>query len=298
MCNLVRLDRPLHLLKGEERGIDIHMFVDFLQRRLGLSPRIIAPEELRLVPDGEAPLGYKLCCLAPRLKYPHDSPAQTGLMSFNGELVEEIYQVGLELHQHELLALPKETLRAISLRCFNDLRTIFLVHDKRMLGIVREELDSLVGRSVLSEAQADILRNGIAETFLPGSPEVKELLQRSLEDPGLRNDYLVKPIRGGKGAGIIFGDEVSAAEWISYLEQLRSAELIPGRTTWVVQRQVKQRLYDVVLGASGKRVRYPLVGTYHVAHGDLLGLGTWRSSPGRICAVSNGGSWLCSVLEH
>jgi hypothetical protein len=286
-------------LKGEERGIDIHMFVDFLQRRLGLRPRIIAPEELRLVPDGEAPLGYRLCCLAPRPKYPHGSPAQTGLMSVNGELVEEIYQVGLELHQHELLALPKETLRAISLRCFNDLRTIFLVHDKRMLGIVREELDSLVGRSVLSEAQADILRHGIAETFLPGSPEVKELLQRSVEDPGLRNDYLVKPIRGGKGAGIIFGDEVSAAEWISHLEQLRSAEFVPGRTTWVVQRQVKQRLYDVVLGASGKRVRYPLVGTYHVVHGDLLGLGTWRSSPGRICAVSNGGSWLCSViLEH
>jgi hypothetical protein len=284
----------LHLLKGDEAGIDIHMFVDFLQRHLGLRPRIIAPAELRLVPDDKAPLGYKLCCLAPTPK-----PAETGLMSVNGEMLEEIHQVGLELHQRELFALPRETLRAISLRCFNDLRTILLVHDKRMLGIVREELDSLVGRSVLSEAQADILRNGIAETLLPGSIEVGELLRRSVESPGLRKDYLLKPIRGGKGAGIIFGDEVSASEWISCLEKLGSAELVPGRESWVVQRQVKQRLYEVVLGASGERVRYPLVGTYHVAHGELLGLGTWRSSPGRICAVSNGGSWLCSVMmEH
>jgi hypothetical protein len=286
-------------LKGDEAGIDIHMFVDFLQRHLGLRPRIIAPADLRLVADDEAPLGYKLCCLAPTPTPSCGSPAESGLMSVNGEILEEIHQVGLELHQRELFALPKDTLRAISLRCFNDLRTILLVHDKRMLGIVREELDSLVGRSVLSEAQAGILRNGIAETFLPGSVEVGELLRRSVESPGLRNDYLLKPIRGGKGAGIIFGDEVSASEWISCLGKLGSAKLVPGREAWVVQRLVKQRLYDVVLGASGERVRYPLVGTYHVAHGELLGLGTWRSSPGRICAVSNGGSWLCSVLmEH
>lgn len=273
------------------------MFVDFYHRHLGLEPRIIAPKDLRLIPDNEAPLGYKLCCLARTPKDPR-SPGQTNLLSFNGEMVEEIHQVGLELHQHELLGLPREILRAISLRCFNDLRTIFLVHDKRMLGIVKEECDSLVDRSVLSEAQATILHNGIAETFLPGSAEVKELARCSPELPELRNDFLLKPIRGGKGAGIIFGDEVSNSEWMSHLKKLESAEVVPGRGSWVVQRRVNQRLYNVVLGASGERVRYPLVGTYHVAHGKLLGLGTWRSSPGRICAVSNGGSWICSVLEE
>jgi hypothetical protein len=149
-------------------------------------------------------------------------------------MVEEIHQVGLELYQHELLALLRETLRAISLRCFNDLRTIFLVHDKRMLGIVREELNSLVDRSVLTEAQAAILRHGIAETFLPGSVEVMELARRCAELPGLRNDFLLKPIRGGKGAGIIFGDEVSNSEWISHLENLESAEVVSGRGSWVI----------------------------------------------------------------
>jgi hypothetical protein len=263
------------------------MFVKFLSTRLGTRPRIIASEDLRLVPDADAPAGHKLCCLA---------PAGGQLMSVNGEMVEEIHQIGLEVHQWELLAMSSDMLRAISLRCFNDLRTVLLVHDKRMLGIVREELPSLVRRSVLSAAQADILRHGIAETFLPGSAEVAELLRQTREVPALRADYLLKPIRGGKGAGIMFGDEASAEEWIARLEQLGEAEIVPGRPTWVVQRQVKQRLYDVVLGAAGKRTRYPLVGTYHVVHGDLLGMGTWRASPGRITAVSNGGSWICSVF--
>lgn len=273
------------------------MFVDFLRRQLGLAPRIIAPGDLRLVPDDRAPQGYKLCCLVQTPECQKDSPVQPTLTSVDGEVVEEVHQVGLELHQRELLALPKETLRQLSLRCFNDIRTIFLVHDKRMLGIVRQELDTLVDRSVLTEAQADTLRDGIAETLIPGSAGMVELIQRSAESPGLRNDYLLKPIRGGKGSGILFGDELSADEWISHVERLKHAGLAPGGATCVVQRQVKQRVYDLAIGASGKRVRYPLVGTYHVAHGELLGLGTWRCGSGRICAVSDGGSWICSVLE-
>ncbi|KAL2179286.1 uncharacterized protein P884DRAFT_196060 [Thermothelomyces heterothallicus CBS 202.75] len=297
LCSLFRLDRPLHLLKGEEAGIDIHMFVDFLERRSGLRPRIIAPKDLRLVPDDGALQGYKLCCLAPSSSSPPS--ASTRLLSFGGETLEEIHQVGLELHQRELFALPRDVLRAVALRCFNDLRTVLLVHDKRMLGLVRDELDSLVARSVLSETQADALRHGIAETLLPGSPAIRELLRRCAESPDLRREYLLKPIRGGKGAGIIFGDELSASEWMAHLQQLENAaQLVPGRPTWIAQRLVKQRSYDVVFGSPAKSARQPLVGTYHVVHGELLGFGTWRAGPGRICAVSNGAAWICSVVQE
>lgn len=271
------------------------MFVDFLRCRFGLRPRIIAPGDLRLVIDDQAPYGYTLCCLVPAPEFRSES-SNIPLIFNDGETLEEIHQIGLELHQRELLALPTAILRHISLRCFNDLRTILLVHDKRMLGIVRQELDSLVCRSVLSQAQANVLRKGIAETLLPGSTGIQELLQRSEESPELRKDYILKPIRGGKGAGILFGDELSDADWVSHLQRLKCPELVSGRTNFVVQRHVKQRSYDVILGTSEKHVHYPLVGTYHVVHGELLGLGTWRSSPGRIVAVSNGGSWICSLI--
>jgi hypothetical protein len=211
-----------------------------------------------------------------------------------GEVVEEIHRVGLELHQHELFALPPEMLRQISTRCFNDMRTVLLVHDKRMLGIVQQEAPSLVARGVLTPFQGEALIKGIADTILPGSHELNQLIQQCAGDDERRNEYLLKPIRGGKGAGIIFGDEISACEWRTILERLRDPSIGSGDTSYVVQRRVIPILYEVILNSS--QGRYPLIGTYHAVQGRLLGLGGWRSSPDRICAVSHGGSWISSVM--
>lgn len=73
---------------------------------------------------------------------------------------------------------------AVSLRCFNDLWTIFLVHDERMLGIVLEALDSLVKQHRLfSPAKAEVLRHSIAPTMYPGSKEMKAMLYVSKYSP-------------------------------------------------------------------------------------------------------------------
>ncbi|KAF5702799.1 hypothetical protein FGLOB1_9385 [Fusarium globosum] len=285
---------PLHLLKGAEKGIDIHMFIDAVQHRFGVKPRLISPADLRLFPDARSKSRFRLCCVI------HDRDGQVPntwrFVSPNGEIYEEIHQVGLELHQRELMALEPEMLRQISLLCFNDMRTILLVHDKRMLGIVRQEIPTLVARGVVTAVQAEALRLGIVETFLPGSRELRGLLQVCLNSPDLRHGYILKPIRSGKGNGIIFGDDVTAPEWTSILQALTSAGEISAELC-VVQRLIIPREYDLVLRASKGIVRYPLVGTYHVSNGKLLGLGTWRASGGRIVAVSSGGSWVCSVMK-
>jgi hypothetical protein len=265
------------------------MFVDFVRRRLGMTPRIIAPADLRLVRDPQVQGTCKLCCVAK-----HGTPPNETIVNYEGEFLEEIHQVGLELYQRELRAVHPEMLRQISLRCFNDLRTILLVHDKRMLGIVRQELHSLVARGVISPSQAYSLDKGIIETILPGSNELGKFLQCCRTTPELQAEYILKPIRSAKGAGIVFGDAISSAEWIARLEGLRCPSL---GTACVVQRKVHHVLYDVVLSASGTRTTYPLVGTYHSIDGQFLGLGTWRSSPDRICAISNGAAWICSVME-
>ncbi|KAM0081490.1 hypothetical protein ACKRZS_006343 [Fusarium odoratissimum] len=277
-----------------DTGIDIHMFINAVWRRFGVKPRLIALADLRLFPDARSKSGFRLCCVI------HDRDGQVlhtwRFVAPHGEICEEIYQVGLELHQRELLALEPEMLRQISLRCFNDMRTILLVHDKRMLGIVRQEIPQLVARGVVTAVQAEALRLGIAETLIPGSKELKDLLQVSLTSPGLRHGYILKPIRSGKGNGIIFGDDVTAPEWASLLQALTSpGEISAGLC--VVQRRITPHKYDLVLRASEGMVRYPLVGTYHVTNGELLGLGTWRASGGRIVAVASGGSWICSVMK-
>lgn len=291
MLSLFQRDLPLHLLKGEEPGMDIHMFVDIVKRRFNLKPRLIAPADLRLIPDPQMEGGYKLCCLVKQ-----DERAHTSLVTYDGEAVEEVHQVGLELHQRELHAMQPEMLQQIGLRCFNDMRTILLVHDKRMLGVVKQELPNLTARQVLSLNQAKILEKSITDTFIPGSLHLDKLLQLSTKNPEIKKDFLLKPVRGGKGAGIIFGDEYEPTEWISALRKLQSPKLIPGETC-VIQRRIVPRLYDVVLKTSGIKTQCPLVGTYHAMQGKLLGFGVWRISSKRICAISTGGSWTCTVMR-
>jgi hypothetical protein len=273
------------------------MFIDIVERRFGIKPRLISPTELRLLSDPQSKTGYRLFCIC---KDHDDTTAlqvQRYTFTHKEEIFEEIHQVGLELHQRELVALEPEMLRQLSLRCFNDMRTILLVHDKRMLGIVKQELQNMVTRQVLSQAQADALDKGIVDTTLPGSKEMETLVQASEESTQLKNKYILKPIRSGKGDGILFGEDFSPDDWVDALKRLRSTKVVPGLTC-VVQRRILPRLYDVTLKPSGVTDRYPLVGTYHVVNGQLLGLGTWRASGGRIVAVSCGGSWLCSVTER
>ncbi|OAA60622.1 hypothetical protein ISF_05661 [Cordyceps fumosorosea ARSEF 2679] len=296
LLDMFRHDQPLHLLKGEEDGIDIGMFIQAVHDRIGTEPRLITPTDLRLVAD-ETTGRTRLCCLATRGASSDGDAFRTA----EGEAVEEIHQVGLELHQHELAALGGEMRRQLGLRCFNDLRTVLLVHDKRMLGIIGQELCSLVARGVLTPAQAVILDRGVAQTILPGSPELLRLAAGGNCDDTTKDGYLLKPVRCGKGAGIVFGEDMTAEAWRSTLNGLRSTAS-PDSGSMVVQRRIKQQLYDVVLkrndgNGMGEMKRNHLVGTYHVINGRYLGIGIWRSSAERICAISTGGSWMCSVIR-
>lgn len=290
LFNLFDNNLPLHLVKGEEHGIDIAMFIELAEKRLGIKPRLITPDTLRVIADSSSNTGFKLYCLA-----------QAGtIATFTtecGESLEEVHQLGLELHQRELNALDPEIKRQITVRCFNDMRTILLAHDKRMLGLVREELDTLVSRNTITFKQAERLQRGITPTILPGSKALDQFITFCGASESLKNDYILKPIRGGKGAGIVFGDEVTYSTWLELLEQIRSPKLETGKTLFVVQRKIEQPKYDVLL-SEGKLQRCHMVGTYHAVNGEYLGLGTWRCSPGRLCAVSDGATWICSVKQN
>ena len=277
---------PLHLLKGEEAGLDVHLFTSYIETKTGRKPIFVTPSDLRLVTDLDSTNGERLHCVV-------------GVDKDGVEILERIYQVGLELHQRELRALPQTILREIALCCFNDLRTIFLVHDKRMLGIVLQELDSLTHvHKILTPAQADVLREGITPTILPGSGELFSLIQSSELNPKLKDGLILKPIRSGKGEGITFGSDLESGEWLSRLLMLRSPEVNPDQTPFVVQRRIEQPRFDVALHEEEEFHYNYLVGTYMSIHGKYLGLGLWRTSPERICAISRGGAWICSVVPR
>lgn len=275
---------PLHLLKGEEPGLDIHLFISYVHSLTGRKPSLIKPSDLRLAPCPLSPTGYTLECVA-------------GLDPNGNEVLERVHQVGLELHQHELRSLSTSLLREICLRCFNDFRTIFLVHDKRMLGIVLQELENLVDvQRILSPTQAETLRRGITLTINPGSYELATLIELTKLSPRIKNYFILKPIRDGKGAGIIFGSDLSPRAWSTHLELLQKSELAPGLLKYVIQRRIEQPRFDVILHRAGSLQRNYVVGTYMSVHGRYVGIGIWRTSPNRVCAVSHGGAWICSIL--
>ncbi|KAL8792068.1 MAG: hypothetical protein Q9195_005323 [Heterodermia aff. obscurata] len=275
---------PLHLLKGEEAGLDIHLFIPFVQSVTGRKPSLIKPSDLRLIDNPLSSTGFELHCVA-------------GVDSEGHEFLERIHQIGLELHQHELRALSPAMLREISTCCFNDLRTIFLVHDKRMLGIILQELRNLVEvQKVLTPAQAATLRRGIAPTIIAGSSEMAALTTLSKNAPTIKDRFLLKPIRSGKGAGIIFGSDMTPASWIFQLEMLQKADLFSAKNHYVVQQKIEQPRYDVVVSKADDLQQNHLVGTYMSIHGRYGGLGLWRTSSNPICALSSGGSILWSMV--
>lgn len=94
---------------------------------LGQRVRFIQPCDLRLIAHYRSLGGYKLCCLAD----PRDlikSQRLDFIVNEAGEHLEEIHQVGLELQQREIQALSYEMIQQVSLRCFNDMCTLLLVH--------------------------------------------------------------------------------------------------------------------------------------------------------------------------
>src|SRR4051812_21601809 len=122
----------------------------------------------------------------------------------------------------------------------------------------------MVVRRVLTLGQACSLHRGVVDTILPGSEDLNGLIRASIASPRPRNNYILKPIRSGKGDGIVFGDDIGRDERVSALQKLVSPKVVPG-ITCVVQRRTMPCEYDLVLKRSVGRVHYPLFRTYPVA---------------------------------
>ncbi|KFY39719.1 hypothetical protein V495_05784 [Pseudogymnoascus sp. VKM F-4514 (FW-929)] len=295
------INKPIHLVKSSESGLDIHLFEHYLRERCGLKVQFIIPEQLRLVPStgwGSSNTLWYAIPTKEKSSEDKEGSKEWRLISPEGEILEQVHQVALELHQSEIESLGMDMLKALAPLCVNDLRTIFLVHDKRMLGIVLQELESLVEKHVLTEDEAGILRKGIAQTILAGSPELEELIQCTRNGVGVKDSFVLKLIGSGKGDGIIFGEDISTEVWMEYLVRLSEPQV--AGLNYVIQRVARQPKFDITIPSkSGKPITENnfLVGTFMMVDGEQLGIALWRSGPGRICAVSHGGSWICNLVR-
>ncbi|KAF3907312.1 hypothetical protein ABW21_db0206003 [Orbilia brochopaga] len=257
----------IHVLKGKETGYDVHHLSTIYGKQLVVANDI---SRLRIVKDG----------FKNRLVYAGE----------DGET--EITQVVLELHQDEILSLPEDIMWEVAIRTVvNDFRTIMFVHDKRMLGVVRQQLGDLQLRGVLSPEAATLLENSIAETCLPRTPGYERAVKSERGE-----NWLFKPAGSGKGAGIIFRHDVSEEEWQASVSGPFS------KVPHVLQRAIDQKRFDFYVPGEDRssfgQVSWFLIGTFFNVDGHFRGFGPWRSSEDKICALSKGGWGMTSVCDR
>ncbi len=236
---------PVGILKSAEPGCDIHLF----RSRWGPHCEMITPKEL------------------------------------TAKHLARWSAVILELHQHELLGEVPADLRAALARhpgILNDLRTIFIAHDKRLLALL-SSADVL--EDYLEADDVARLRRHIVPTWVKGL--APEKVDEALAQPA---GWLAKPPRSGKGKGIVVSSRMSPAEWRQTLRAMPD--------DWVIQPFVEQQLFPITAVRGSDLVTVPMrvVGLLPTLDELAFGPGLYRASPGEIVNVAQGGIILTPAL--
>jgi hypothetical protein len=269
-------DSPVHFVKESQGFPSDSPLFGFIEERTGRRPRTVRPGDLRLVPSATSQTGFTLCCVwgaDPTVKTPPGS-----ILEVDGEMLETVHQVGLQLYDFELFSLSPEMVRHIAACCRNDPRSVFIAHDKRILGIILQELDSLVyTQRVLSPAQAQTLREHIIPAILPGTAAFRALLQHTHTNPMIKDQYILKPTRDARGAGILLGRNISIEQWQSILTSLDSQDIYSAATQYMLQPLLDLRSFEWFWDEERQVRKSRSVGTYYSVNGRFVGLGMWRT---------------------
>ena len=289
---LVDTSQPLHVLREKFPGLDIHYFTREFQKQTGQSARIIPPSHLRVLADDSSPTGNRLYCVAPSS---HEST-----ITHDGELLEPVHQVGLELMHEEYATLSFEALCEIARRCNNDPRSIFLINDERMLGILFDELNDLVAvQKVLTPDEADLLRHGIAPSLLPSSESWAQVERACQADDSEKDNWVLKAARDAFGHGHVFGTEVSAEAWRECMAKARACNSSPrgNGAAFILQRRIPQVSYDIMRhGVEAEDVEsFYVVASYCAVNGRFARLGGIRIARLTHLSVAENGAGIAMV---
>lgn len=283
--------KPLYHIREKWAGVDSHPLAQEYQHRTGKPMITVKPSELYLHTDPQSITGYSL--------FYHPSAPQNGEVKYESLQQQKIEQCSLELFQDEYSQFDPVILQHIAGCCVNDLRNVFIIHDKRILGIIIDELPNLEARGILTPTERRQLENGIADTLLPGSGRLKELLALSKSDSTQKDGYIIKPVRDASGNGIKLAKHLSQQEWLELLEQQASKPLRPREGACVVQRLADHVWVDIVrhYEDSVQPERFHLTGTYHMINSKLGVFGPWRVGDEVLVSLDGQGVVMSTVIR-
>jgi hypothetical protein len=193
--------------------------------------------------------------------------------------------VVLELHQRELLSEVPAGLRAQLAAhpgVLNDLRTIFIGHDKRLLALLSTDR---VLEDYLEPNDVARLRRHVIPTWVKGA--APEKVREALAHPV---GWLAKPPRSGKGQGIVLSSRMSPDQWRHTLQKLPD--------DYVLQPFIEQRLFSIAMIRDGDLVKIPMrvIGVLPTLDEHAFGPGVYRAAADEIVNVARGGIMLAPAL--
>ncbi|CAF4701857.1 unnamed protein product, partial [Rotaria sp. Silwood2] len=235
--------KPIFILKSKEHGYDIHLFKQYWTKKYSQPCLFIDPKELKIE-------NKKL---------------------FDNNTNYCIEQFIFELHQDEILQLSDEIIELFiknnQLNYINDLRTIFILHDKRLFSLLSNQqfLYALLNKSSHRFIQL------IPTTY------VINKIPNYLKDSMINNkqDWCIKPNSSGKGENITIGVDVTLDEWKCQL-------LDSNHEQWIVQEYIPSVQYES-MNMSGLLLCF---------NNQCFNIGIIRLSPNKIVNISNGGYFI------
>lgn len=229
-------EEPIFFIHNKEKGTEIH----YLKKELakdGIQLIDVNPKEFELV-DGQ--------------------------LMVKEQVARQFY---LEMDREELKIFDKDVLKSIiaSGRCINDVRTILLIHDKRILTVLFNEV---IMPSYTDEYDYAFLKTFLIPSFTIYDQKDKDYLIESSENWVLKNNS------GGRGIGIYLKNECDPETW---------KEIITNNwQDYMVQEYVSQK--EFVL----EKEKINIVGMNLYFNGQSFGPGFFRGSSKKIINLHDG----------
>ncbi|CAF4233287.1 unnamed protein product, partial [Adineta steineri] len=188
------------------------------------------------------------------------------------------YWTKKSFQQYEILNLSDQILEYLicnnEINYINDLRTIFLLHDKRLFSLLSNQPFLY---SLLNDNQQKPISQIIPKTF------VINKIPNYLKDSIVHNkqDWCIKPNSGGKGENITIGVDVTSDEWSKQL-------LDSTHEQWIVQEYCEYVQYKSM----------NLCGMLLCFNEQCFNMGIIRMAPNKIVNISRGGYYILPFVHQ
>lgn len=201
-----------------------------------------------------------------------------GILTVNNQIATQFI---LEIDREELKKLSQEVLLGLidSEKCLNDIRTLILVHDKRILSVLYDEK---IMFDYVEKEDYDFLKHFLIPSYTLDSKKIRnEVINSS-------SNWVLKKNSGGRGIDIYVKNDCTPETWNNVVSKEWK--------NYMIQEYIDQKIFN--LEQDDKIESINIVGLLLFYNAQSFGPGIFRGSSQSVINVHNGGYILPSLISN